>query len=257
MINLKSGKVIWRYQPENGVALYNSIFTEKYAVWFTYDNEIHLLDPLNGKLVKKLSLSQKVDYHYFNGEKYILEKGINYYGKYGQRIFPAWYSNIIVDDQLFFMCFSERKKFPVGPKYCMARVNLKSGRVEFLEVPVNFRFSGQEKKLLWKKNLSTKIRNSRGLDVAHDKRSRRDGWNWNFNGSPIAVNKLIYFTTMNGICYCLKCDSADWDSRALLAINDLGPFSQTWTVNTPSYANGRLYHRTLRELICIEKEKAQ
>ena len=41
------------------------------------------------------------------------------------------------------------------------------------------------------------------------------------------------------------------DERALLAVNDLGPTAATWSLSSPSYAAGQLFHRTLREVVCI------
>jgi hypothetical protein len=41
------------------------------------------------------------------------------------------------------------------------------------------------------------------------------------------------------------------DENALLAINDLGPSGETWSLNTPSYSDGRIYHRSLKELVAI------
>ena len=36
-----------------------------------------------------------------------------------------------------------------------------------------------------------------------------------------------------------------------VAINDLGPLGETWSANSLSYADGRIYHRTAAELLCI------
>ena len=44
-----------------------------------------------------------------------------------------------------------------------------------------------------------------------------------------------------------------WTRNALLAVNDLGPAGQTWSLNSISYANGRLYHRSMKEVVCIGK----
>ena len=41
---------------------------------------------------------------------------------------------------------------------------------------------------------------------------------------------------------------------ALVSLNDLGTFGETWSVNTPSYSKGRIFHRTLNELLCIEAQ---
>ena len=60
MISLKDGKSIWQYQPKQGMALYNSISHAGRSVWFTYNNEIHVLDSLSGKLLRKIQLANNV-----------------------------------------------------------------------------------------------------------------------------------------------------------------------------------------------------
>ena len=47
----------------------------------------------------------------------------------------------------------------------------------------------------------------------------------------------------------------DFDENALVSFNDLGKFGETWSVNTPSFSNGWLYHRTMKELICVGPDK--
>ena len=37
-----------------------------------------------------------------------------------------------------------------------------------------------------------------------------------------------------------------------VAINDLGPAGQSWTRGSVSFADGRAFAHTIRELICIE-----
>jgi len=91
--------------------------------------------------------------------------------------------------------------------------------------------------------------------VASEERSRTDGWEIPaFWGSPVALGEKIYFTTMLGITYVVDTKAKVFDEHALLAINDLGPSGETWTLNSISYSNGRLYHRTSKELICIGKK---
>ncbi len=253
MIDLKEGKRIWRYKTEVGQALYHSTFNEKYAVWYTEsENELHVLDPQNGELIKKISLVDDVELRLYDtlNNEYAYQSEANYQDQSGLNVFPGWYTNMIIDDQLFFMCFKKgRYRNNIGPEYSFARVNLNTGRVEYLEVPVY----SDSQQTIWHQNLETKTVNSRGLDVSQDKRSRRDGWHWCFNGNPIAINNKIYYTTMLGVCYVIDSETADFDKEALISVNDLGPLGKTWSLNTPSFADGRLYHRTLRELICIGK----
>jgi hypothetical protein len=58
---------------------------------------------------------------------------------------------------------------------------------------------------------------------------------------------------MLGITYVVNSKADVLDERALVAINDLGPSGETWSLNTPSFSDGRLYHRTLKELVAIGK----
>ena len=69
----------------------------------------------------------------------------------------------------------------------------------------------------------------------------------------IAVNQYLYFTFMSGKVQVIDGRTKHFDETALTSFNDLGKFGETWSVNSPSYSNGRLYHRTMKELICIEE----
>ncbi len=140
----------------------------------------------------------------------------------------------------------------MGPRRSIARIDVVNERVEYLELPFPIpEVEGAEESpqgTLYP-NMTT---NSRGIDVADDKRSKRDGWWWCFNGNTIAVNQYLYFTFMCGKVQVLDGQASNFDEAALISFNDLGRFGETWSVNTPSFSNGRLYHRTMKELICIE-----
>ncbi|AWW31579.1 hypothetical protein DN752_16415 [Echinicola strongylocentroti] len=253
LINMDNGKRIWQYETTEGMALYHASWDEDRAIWYTEaEGELHVLDAKNGDLKKKISLTDNVDVRLWEQEQYGLRSNIDLKEELGISVFPAWYTNIVVDDKLFFMCFKEgnyRKN--IGPDYSLGRVDLQSGKVEYLQVPVQVDWQGQQQHYIWDKALRTQTTNNRGLDVAYDKRSQRDGWHWNFNGNPISVNGKIFFTTMLGVVYCVAADTADFDESALVSVNDLGPKGETWSVNAPSFANGRLYHRSLKHLVCI------
>ena len=95
--------------------------------------------------------------------------------------------------------------------------------------------------------------NAKGVDVADEERSRTDGWEIPaFWGSPTAINDRIYFTTMLGITYVIDAKAKELDEKALLSINDLGPSGETWSLNSISFSGGRLYHRSLKEVVEIK-----
>jgi len=53
--------------------------------------------------------------------------------------------------------------------------------------------------------------------------------------------------------YVVDTTAKTFDQSALVAVNDLGKPGQTWTVNSMSFGNGHIYHRTMKEIICIGK----
>ena len=88
------------------------------------------------------------------------------------RVFPAQLCNIIVGDHHYFLCYSDAKA-KVGPPHCVGRINLETGKVEYLEVPVaTARDSGSVDQPIWGKTLASSTVNSRGIDVNGDKRRR-------------------------------------------------------------------------------------
>ena len=45
--------------------------------------------------------------------------------------------------------------------------------------------------------------------------------------------------------------------ESIVAINDLGPGGETWTLASLTYAKGRLYAHNMKEVICIEAPAAK
>jgi outer membrane protein assembly factor BamB len=255
LIDLSDGKSIWRYEAKEGTALYNSVWNRNEALWFTEaENVIHQLDARTGVLKRKLSLTARVILRTFNQQTqhYELREAMNLSAAAPTVVFPAWYTNIIVKNRCYFMCFKKNQRLKsVGPAYCFGRIDLVSGQAEYLEVPVQYDYEGGVKHYLWQTELTNETENIRGLDVAFELRSKRDGWEWNFNPNPICLNDRLFFTTMTGIVYCLDTSREHWDEQALISVNDLGPRGKTWTLNPPSFSEGRIYHRTGKQLICI------
>ncbi len=90
--------------------------------------------------------------------------------------------------------------------------------------------------------------------MAGDNRSKRDGWDWNFNGTPTAVGGKIFFTSMLGVTYVIDGNAPVFDEKALLSVNDLGPAGQTWSLNSICFSDGKLFHRSMKEVVCIGKK---
>ena len=250
----RAGRTLWRFEG-TGKALYTMQWDRQYAYWLTEDGGEHqVLDVRTGKLLRTQSLSENVDWRRYDpaAGKYILRSGVNLKQlNPALSVFPGWFTNIVVGGYHYFLCFTDAAK-AVGPPHCVGRVNIATGKVEYLELPVQVvREPGAADAFVWGQAQASSTVNSRGIDVAGDERSRRDGWYWCFLGHPTAVDGRIFFTTMLGVTYVIDGRAAVLDEGALLAVNDLGPAGKTWSLNSISYANGRLYHRSMKEVVCI------
>ena len=288
----KAGKTIWRFIADTDAdgkplevpgslagptwqALYVLHWDQKYAYWFRLNpEESHLvLDSQTGKLLREQSLIRNVDYRQWDpaAGKYIVHKNVNLRDirelsprnqlKANEviRVMPAWHCNIVVSGYHYFLTSTAHNRNnhspagKAGPSHTIARVNVETGKVEYLEVPVTVvRKPGEPDQKIYGVAVNTKTEDSQGNDVAAEDRSKTDGWQIPaFWGSPVALGNKIYFTTMLGITYVVDASAKVLDENALLAINDLGPSGETWSLNTPSYSDGRIYHRSLKELVAI------
>jgi outer membrane protein assembly factor BamB len=251
-----AGKTLWRYETK-AHALYVMHFDKRYAYWLgETEGEHRVLDVKTGQLLRTQSLTDKVDLRTYDeaAKKHTLQADADLKKLTPPvNVMPAWFSNIVVGDYHYFTCFTDAGA-KRGPAYSIGRVNGETGKVEYLEVPVQvLREVGKPDEFIWHKAQPSSTVNARGVDVAGDPRSKRDGWYWNFNGTPTAVGGKIFFTSMLGVTYVIDGFAPVFDEKALLAVNDLGPGGQTWSLNSISYSDGRLYHRSMKEVVCIGK----
>jgi hypothetical protein len=57
---------------------------------------------------------------------------------------------------------------------------------------------------------------------------------------------------VTGTVYVIDTETAKLSPDSIVAVNDLGPAGETWSLASLTYANGRLYGHTMKELICLE-----
>ncbi len=281
----REGRTVWRYTPEDlpggpvdGTtfqALYTMTWNGDYACWWrNAPEESHLVfDASTGRLLRTQSLVRNVDYRQWDRARggYVLHRNASVRElkdpsprvplKPGEvlHVFPNWHSNILAGGyHYFFTSTGHRRNSHAppglsGPSHCLGRVHVETGKVELLELPVTVvRRPGEPDRFVYAEAVRTRPVDNRGRDVAAEDRSRTDGWQIPaFFGSPIEVGGRIYMGTMLGVTYVIDARAAVLDEKALLAVNDLGPSGETWSLNSLSYAGGRLYHRSLKEVVCI------
>ena len=163
----------------------------------------------------------------------------------------------------------------------LGRVDARSGRVEYLQLPVQMRpgVAPEKNELLWgpegmdaavvdellgrrKKRPKTlpitewafaenEVRDAAGNVVMGDQRSRGNGWGHHASQIPTVIGKYLYVPTMSGTVYVIRWDAKVLDQTAIFAINDLGTVGRAWNRASLSFAHGCLYAHTIGELICI------
>ncbi len=154
----------------------------------------------------------------------------------------TYHTNCLVGD---FHYFRTHNDFHVG------RVNVSTGTVEYLQVPVQVVRGPDTETVLWDKAMENDVKNNDGFVVCQDKRAKLSGWGHVSAASPIVVGEYLYMPTMIGTVYVIRWNAPVLDESALVSIRDLGPAGKTWTLSSLAYADGHLYARTLKELICI------
>jgi hypothetical protein len=280
------GESLWRFTPEQSPgsppvddgttfeALYTMTWDERYGYAFrNAPEEQHLvLDIASGQLVRAQSLAAKVDVRQWDlsTQEYVLRENVSirdvpdspaYPLAPGEalHVHPNWHANLVVNGHHYFSTMTNNRRNNhappghSGPAHCLGRVNVETGKVELLEVPVGVkRAAGKPDEPVYGQSLRTKVNDASGNDLADEDRSRTDGWEIPaFFGTPTAVGDVLYMTSMVGVVYVIDTKAAVFDERALLSVSDLGPLGETWSLNSLSYSRGRLFERTSNSVICI------
>jgi outer membrane protein assembly factor BamB len=242
------GKNVWNYNTKGIFAYTVSHFDENHAYGFDSGNLLKL-DARSGKLMANFAPFEKADVRLWNSD-------INQYETHRDAPFsivttkfkkePTNETPILVGNYYLFMTHEG---------HCIGRVDTETGKTEFLQVPIQVvRKPDAPDQYLWDRHIPSDGTNSRGIETANDKRSKGDGWGHVSDGSPIAVNQYVFFSTMIGMTYVIDSQAPILDQSALISINDLGPAGETWSLNSVSYSNGRIYHRGLKQVVCISSD---
>jgi acetyl esterase/lipase len=162
----------------------------------------------------------------------------------------------------------------------LGRVDSRTGRVEYLQLPVQMRPASERQKdeLLWgPKDMDAKVldalvrarkkpatlpitkwafkendmKDANGNVVMGDQRSMGNGWGHHASQLPTVIGDCLYVPTMAGTVYVIQWDCETLDEDAIVAINDLGPVGESWNRASLSFANDSLFAHTIDGLICI------
>lgn len=233
------GLRIWDLDIKGYPAAQNACWNKDLACLFV-GKEHRTVDIIKGKLRDAVSLVEDVTVCRIENGEYVTRKG-QQLPKLRKAITNQ--SNCLVGDYHYFLAHDD---------FLIGRVNVRTNNVEYLQVPVQVvREADKPDEILWRDAYRNDMKNADGFLATQDKRNAGHGWGHVSAASPTVIGDRIYMPTMIGMVYVLKWDTETLDEKALLSISDLGPATQTWSLSSLSYADGKIYARTMKELICI------
>ncbi len=239
LVNVDNGSTIWESAIDKYPAAQNACWNDRHAFGFAGREHV-TVDIKTGKVIRRVSLVEGVTITSRDGDKYITRKNAKL-APFKRPITKN--TNVLIDRHDYFRA---SEAFMIG------RVNIETGEIEYLEVPVQVvRRPGARDEIRWTDALKNDMKNAGGFLATQDKRNAGNGWGHVSAASGTVVGDKIYFPTMIGMVYVLDWNAKRLDEKALLSISDLGPATETWSLSGLSFADGRIYARTLKELICI------
>lgn len=260
LVDVEDGSTLWTL-PLDGFMSTMTYSIRKDQVHLFHKDEHLSVNVENGKITRRISILKDVAVRrMIDGERLTQTESIADKKK-GRMITQT--SNLLVGPYHYFRSYTQPY---------LGRVNVDDGKVEYLELPLQLsRKPGQDDEIIWYKappegagkkdkkhppiNLQSiaanDMKNSRGFEVVGDQRSRGNGWGHVASMIPSAAGEHLYVPVMSGTVYVVRWDSAKLDEKAVVAINDLGPAGESWTRASLSFANGKIFAHTIRELVCI------
>ena len=260
LVDARDGSEIWKlpideYECRQTMPIHNGqalVIVDEEHWWVNVDS---------GKISRKSSLSRNVSVRMKN-RGYWVTKSMDL--ETNTRSEKSDQSNLLVGDYHYFRSYIHNY---------LGRINVDTGKVEYLQLPVSMlRQSGKPDRFIWNEsdleskpekifNVPTEISywtfktnrmvNSRGFKLLGDVRSQGNGWGHFGAQIPTAIGPHLYVPIMNGMVYVIDWNAKVLDESSLVSINDLGPLGEAWTRSNITYANGKLFAQTIRELICI------
>jgi hypothetical protein len=216
---------------------------------FGYHQGKHLvLDASSGKLLRTQPLYESATVWRFDPEEDDWIKETKVAVKAGKGHPNTNQANLVVGDWHYFLSHNV---------HYLGRVHVESGAVEYLELPAQLMPSEETRgrdALLWGQgNPTNQPLNATGFAVG-DKGHKGTGWGHISAASPTLVGHYLFLPVVTGTVYVIDANAKQLSPEALVAVNDLGPGGETWTLASLTFAAGRLYAHTMKEILCIEAQ---
>ncbi len=241
----EQGKTLWSTELERYDPSFACHWNEKYVFGFRGGHHV-VMDAASGKVLREQPLYTGATVWKFGTDDGKWTKQTNFAVKAGKGHPNTNQANIVIGDWHWFLSHNV---------HYLGRVHVESGVVEYLELPAQLLPSTKTRKQdvrLWgKANPKNLPLNAAGFAVG-DKGHKGTGWGHISAASPTVVGRYLFLPVVSGTVYVIDTQAETLTPDAIVAVNDLGPGGETWTLATVTYARHRLYAHTMKEIICIE-----
>ncbi|MBI1311824.1 hypothetical protein GC176_11075 [bacterium] len=244
----REGTTLWSTPLDGYDPSFSCHWNAKYAFGFNKGHHV-VFDAASGKILREQPLYEHVRVWKHNPATsgWTLETDVAV--KAGKSHPNTNQANIVVSDWHWFLSHNV---------HYLGRVNIETGAVEYLELPAQLIASREGRNqgtLLWGKGRrDNRPLNARGFAVG-DKGHNGTGWGHISAASPTRVGCYLFFPVVTGTVYVIDATAKSLSPESIVAINDLGPGGETWSLASLTFANGRLFAHTMREVICIGPEQ--
>ncbi|MEM6917114.1 MAG: PQQ-binding-like beta-propeller repeat protein, partial [Verrucomicrobiota bacterium] len=242
--SFEDGRNLWTVDLKTSDAVMNMQWNEEELYWFQKQDHL-VFATESGELLRRFNVTASVDLCRYDptSDSWVEESGVTY--NKGGKIPFTNQTNMVVGEWHYFLAHDA---------IAIGRTHVKSGKTEYLQIPAQLVAEPDGSDTwIWEKNeaIPNDAKNSRGIMIAPDKRAFGTGFGHVSAASPILVNEYLFFPIMNGTVFVIDSSKKKLNREALVSVNDLGPAGETWTLASFSYANGMLFMRSMKEVLCL------
>ncbi len=239
------GKTLWSTTIPGFDPSFASHWNEEYVFGFLGMDHL-VMDSRTGRLLRQQSVTRDATLWRFDRQTTQWKLTREVPERLGRRHPNTNQANIVIGQWHWFLAHD----LPF-----VGRVNIESGVSEYLELPAQLipsRHTREQDVRLWGKAYSKNRPTNAGGFAVGDKGHTGSGFGHISAASPIRVGRYLFLPLVTGTVHVIDTSVESLSPDALLSVNDLGNGGETWSLASLSYAGGRLYAHTMREVICIE-----
>ncbi|MEZ5386694.1 MAG: PQQ-binding-like beta-propeller repeat protein [Prosthecobacter sp.] len=244
------GRTLWSTEIQGYDTSFACHWNEHYVFGFSMGKHL-VMDATTGQILREQPLYEGATLWRHDPVKSDWTKETNVAIKAGKGHPNTNQANLVVGDWHWFLSHNY---------HYIGRVHAETGVVEYLEVPAQLMPSteSRDKDLrLWGKgNPENRPLNAGGFAIG-DKGHSGTGWGHISAASSTRVGRHLFLPVVTGTVYVIDAEAETLSPESIVAINDLGPGGETWTLASLTFADGRLYAHTMKEIVCIEAAKSK